>query len=232
MVSVTSIEASGMRMISEWNFSMRSSRVLRAEAAGKKKAETTTRSRSDRGVGRRTRIMRCATPASCRGRAEADFGGFALGGCGNFKEFAWLESQHVREDVGGELLNFCVQVADYSVVIAPCVLDGVLDLGKGRLERRKTLNSAELRVGFRKRKQAFQRARKHVLGLRLVARAGSGHSAIARVDYRFQGALLVSCVALDGFHQVGNQVVATLELDIDVRPGVVAGDLEAHQAVV
>src|ERR1700726_2206665 len=127
MVSVTSIEASGMTMISEWKFSMRSSRVLRAEAAGKKKAEITTINRSDRTVGGRTRIMRCATPASCRGGADADFGSFALDGGGDFEEFARFESQHVREDICGELLDFCVQVADYGVVIAPPVLDGVLN---------------------------------------------------------------------------------------------------------
>src|SRR5258706_2386690 len=128
MVSVTSIEPSGMTMVSEWKFSMRNSRVLRAEAAGKKKAEITTISRSDRMIGRRTRIMRCATPASCRGRAEADFGGFALGGGGNFAEFARLESEHVGEDIRGELLDFCVQVADHGVVIAAGAVVGVPQL--------------------------------------------------------------------------------------------------------
>src|SRR5437879_2303663 len=108
MVSVTSIEPSGRTMVSEWKFSMRSSRVLSAEVVGKEKAEIATASRSVRTSGRRTRIMRCATPASCRWRAEADFGGFALGGGGDFKEFARLESQHVREDIRGELLDFCV----------------------------------------------------------------------------------------------------------------------------
>src|SRR5258708_27243324 len=97
---------------------MRSSRVRRAEAAGKKKAKIRRVSRSERMIERRTRIMRCATPASCRGRAEADFGGFALGGGGNFEEFARLESEHVGEDIRGELLDFCVQVADHRVVIA------------------------------------------------------------------------------------------------------------------
>src|SRR5258708_36482690 len=127
MVSVTSIEPSGITMVSEWKFSMRSSRVLRAEAAGKNKAEITMMSRSGQMSGLRTRIMQCATPASCRGRAEADFGGFALGGGGDFEEFARLESQHVREDIRGELLDFWVQVADHGVVIAAGVLGGGLN---------------------------------------------------------------------------------------------------------
>src|SRR3981081_85059 len=160
---------------------MRSSRVLNARAAGKIKAKTRAIAKNDRMAIGRTRIIPCAAPASCGGRAEAYFGGFPLGGGGNFEEFARLESQHVRENIGGELPNLRVQVADHGVVIAPRVLDGVLNLSERSLQRREALDSAELRIGFRKRKQALQRAGKHVLRLSLVAGAGRGHGAIAGV---------------------------------------------------
>src|SRR6267378_377273 len=106
MVSVTSIVPSGITIVSDWKFSMR-----------------------------RSRVIPCAAPASCRGRAEADFGRFALGGRGDLEEFARLESQHVRENIRGELLDFGVQVADHGIVIAPRVLDRVLNLSERSLQR-------------------------------------------------------------------------------------------------
>src|SRR5882724_8240739 len=157
---------------------MRSSRVLKAKAGGKTKAKTRAMAKNDRMTMQRTRVIPCAAPASCRGRAEADFGRFPLGRGGDLEELARLESQHVREDIRGELLNFGVQVADHSVVIAPRVLYSVFDLSQRSLQRREALDSTELRIGFRKRKQALQGAGKHILGLSLVTRAGRGHGAV------------------------------------------------------
>src|ERR1700739_4342646 len=122
MVSVTSIVPSGITIVSDWKFSMRSSRVLRLEAAGKMKAKTKTMAKNDRMAIRRTRLIPCAAPASCRGRGEADFRRFPFSGCGNLEEFARLESQHVCENIRGELLDFGVQVAHHGVVITPRVL--------------------------------------------------------------------------------------------------------------
>ena len=39
-------------------------------------------------------------------------------------------------------------------------------------------------------------------------------------------------VAFHGLHEIGNQVIATFELNVDVRPGVVALDLKADESVV
>src|ERR1700730_11292625 len=142
---------------------MRSSRVLRAEAAGKIEAKISAITKKEPGAIVRRRVIPCGVPTSCRGCAEADFGRFPLGRRGDFEEFAGLESQHVREDIRRELLNLSVQVANHGVVIAPRVLDGVLDLGERSLQRRETLDSAKLRIRFRKRKQALQGAGKHVL---------------------------------------------------------------------
>src|ERR1700676_510759 len=195
---------------------MRSSRVLNAGSAGKTKTKPIAMRNNREMAMRRTGLIPFATTRSCGWRAEADFRRFSLGGGGDFKEFARFESQHVREDVRGKLLNFGVEVADHSVVITARVLHCVLDLGKRSLQRREALDGAELRIGFGKREQAFQSAGKHVLRLRLVTGAGRSHGAIARVDNRFKRTLLVSRVAFDRFHEVRNQVVATLELHINV----------------
>src|SRR5258708_4536550 len=109
---------------------MRSSRVLRAAAAGKTKATNRAVADSNRIATQRTRVIPCAAPASCRWRAEADFGRFAFRRGRNFEELALLESEHVGEDIRRELLNLGVQVADHGVVIAPRILYGVFDLGQ------------------------------------------------------------------------------------------------------
>ncbi len=111
-------------------------------------------------------------------------------------------------------------------------MDGIFDLAQRILQGREALDGAELRVGFGEREQAFQRAGQHVFGLGLVGRAGGAHGAIAGVDDGFKSAFLVAGVALDGLDEVGDEVVAPLELDVDVSPGVVRGDLETNQAVI
>src|SRR5260370_22635460 len=183
MVSVTSIAPSGVTMISDWKFSMRSSRVLKAEAAGKTKAKTSAIAKSKRIAMQRARVIPSVAPASCRWRAEADLRCFPLGRRGDFEEFTRLEPQHVCEDVRGELLNLGVQVADHRVVIAPRVLHGVFDLRQRGLQRREALNRAKLRIRFGKRKQALQRAGNHVLRLSPVTGAGRGHRAISPVPH-------------------------------------------------
>src|SRR6266849_2260935 len=149
MVSVTSIVPSGITIVSEWKFSMRSSRVLRAETTGKTKPEIATISKNNRMEMQRTRIIRYAAPMSCGGSVEAHLGSFALSRRGDFKELARLESQHVGKDIGRELLDLGVQVAEHCVVVAARVLDGIFDLGQRVLQRRKALNGAELWICFR-----------------------------------------------------------------------------------
>src|SRR3984893_10927762 len=191
MASETSTAPSGMTITSEWKFSMRSSRAVSAEAEGKRTARSAAAKRN-RIRWRGKRIGR-ATVRSLRrgGCVEADFGSFALGRCRHFEEFPGLEAEHVGENIGGELLNLGVEVANDGVVVAAGVLGVVLDLGEGVLQRGEALDGAELGIGFREREEAFQGAGEHVLGLRFVARTGCGHGAGARVDDCFEGALFV-----------------------------------------
>src|SRR5216684_952893 len=163
---------------------------------------------------------------------EAHLGRFAFGWSGHFEELARLEAEHVGKDVGRELLNFGVEVAHHGVVVAPRVLHGVLDLGERILKRSEAFDGAELRVGLGKRKEALQRAGEHVFRLSLVTGAGRVHCAVARVDDRFECALFVARIAFHGFHEVGYQVVAALQLNVDIRPGIVDLHFQPHQAVV
>src|SRR5882724_3975784 len=56
--------------------------------------------------------------------------------------------------------------------------------------------------------------------------------AVAGVDDGFESAFFVGGVAFDGFDEIGNEVVAALELDVDIGPGVVGLDFETDEGVV
>src|ERR1035437_860866 len=55
---------------------------------------------------------------------------------------------------------------------------------------------------------------------------------IARVDHRFQRLALVGKVSLGSFHQIGDQVIAALQLHIDLRESVLETVAQGHQAIV
>src|SRR5947207_5057707 len=159
MVSVTSTEESGVTMTSAWKSSMTSCLPVSAKVRPTNRAQAAkaprTRRRSlpnFRSECQPRDIGRGSGRGSCGG-TEADFRGLALGGCAYLKKLAWLEAQHAREDVRGELLDLGVQVADHRVVITPGILHGIFDLAQRVLQRCKTLNGAQLRICFRQREQ-------------------------------------------------------------------------------
>src|SRR5208283_1823208 len=87
--------------------------------------------------------------------AKADFGGFALGGRGDFEEFALLEAEHACKDVGRELEDLGVEITDDGVVVTAGVLDGIFNGGEGVLEGGEALDGAELRIGFGEGEEAL-----------------------------------------------------------------------------
>src|SRR5216684_1259633 len=207
-----------MTVISASNFSMRSSRVVRADAGGKRTAARKAAANSQRSRLGRRRMVWAMVRCLRGGRVKADLGRFALGGGGNFEELARLESEHSGKDVRGELLNLSVQVADDGVVVAARILDRVLDLCKRILQRGEALDGAELRIRLGEGEEALQRAGEHVLCLGLVGWAGSGHGTVAGVDDRFEGTFFMSGVALHGFDEIRDEVIAALELNVNVGP--------------
>ena len=100
------------------------------------------------------------------------------------------------------------------------------------MQRGEAFNGAKLRIRFGEREEALERAGEHIFRLGLFGRAGGTHRAIAGVDDAFERVFLMRGIAFDGFHKVGDQIVAALELHVDVRPSVVTLDFEADQAVV
>ncbi len=55
---------------------------------------------------------------------------------------------------------------------------------------------------------------------------------LPRLDHRVEGLALVLGVALDRFHQVGDEVVTPLQLHVDAAPGILRTDAQTHQAVI
>jgi len=78
------------------------------------KIETTKISKNNRMAMGRARIIRCAAPMSCGWSAEAHLGVSRSAGRGDFEDSRGL-NQHIGKDVGGELLDFRVQVADHAL---------------------------------------------------------------------------------------------------------------------
>src|SRR5690606_27532293 len=59
-----------------------------------------------------------------------------------------------------------------------------------------------------------------------------GDRVVPRLDHLLQGVLLVLHIALDRLDEVRDEVVATLELNVNLRPGVVGLLSEPYKAVV
>jgi len=109
----------------------------------------------------------------------------------------------------------------------------VFDIGERRLQRRETCDRFELGIGLGDGDDAPERTVERVL----FAGAGRGtgtrrlHRPAARRHERLERAALVAGVALHDGDDVGNEVVAALELHVDIRPGVVAQLAQPNQAV-
>ena len=143
-----------------------------------------------------------------------------------------VEVEHAGEDHARELLDLRV-VAQHAVVVElPRVGDAVLGRGELLLQVQEVLVGLEVGVGLGHREQAASARRSgrsrpgpaRPAPCALIARCGPGD--------RFERAPLVRGVALDRLDQVGDEVVAALELHVDLRPGVVDLVPEPDQAVV
>src|SRR5215475_9338434 len=140
MDSVTFTELSGRTAICAVNFSIRSSLA----SAGNKHRKPSSAGTSHRTGVRRAECIRDGTSGRGRGRVEADLWRFALRGGGYFEEFTRLKAKHARENIRRKLLNFGVQVADDSVVVAAGVLNRIFDLRERVLEGVEAFDGAKL----------------------------------------------------------------------------------------
>ena len=125
-----------------------------------------------------------------------------------------------------------VEIAHRAVVVAARHLQLIFDVGQLVLQFEKVLVGLELRVGLRQRKQPAERGLQgagrcrlpvHVAG-RDARGAGSGHL--------FEHPALVRRVGLDGLDQIGNEVGAPAQLDVDPAESLAHHVTQPNQPVV
>src|SRR5258708_32000508 len=99
------MELSGMTVISASNFSMRSSRVVRAHAGGKRTAPRGGAANSQRSRLGHRRGVWAMVPRLRRGRLAADLGPFALGMGRNLEKTPGLLARRPRQKITEGMLG-------------------------------------------------------------------------------------------------------------------------------
>ena len=112
------------------------------------------------------------------------------------------------------------------------VADLVFRIGQLRLELLEVRIRLQLRISLRNREQRLQRTAQSIIGFhfRLGSRCvGDGRT---RSDDLLKRARLMRGVAFHRFDQIGNKVATSLQLHVDLRPGVVDHIAHFHEVVV
>src|SRR6266849_6299713 len=128
------------------------------------------------------------------------------------------EAEEQRDLVGRKAVDRRVEIADDGVVVAARALDRLLDLAERALEVTKALVRLEIGIRLGQREELAQGAGQLVLGLRARLGRLRRHGRAAGADNLVERAPLVRGIAPHGFDQIGHQIGAALELDVDVRP--------------
>src|SRR6476659_1515851 len=198
-------------------------RALRARATG-------GAARAFGGLGGRSGRCRGRRRRAC-GWGEVDARGAALR-LVRLEELACREPERAGDRDAGEGLDRVV-VGQHGVVVdLPGDRDPVLGLGKLALQLPEVLVGLQLRVRLGDREQPAERLAQDPLGL---GRLGGRTCALrrgARLGDRLERAALVRRVALDGLDEVRDQVVPTLELDLDLGPRVLDPVPQPDESVV
>src|SRR5581483_5537090 len=143
-----------------------------------------------------------------------------------------LESRHARPDAVGELEDKGVVVLDRVVVAFARHCNAIFGPSQLILQTHELLARTQLRVVFRKRQQASQRRVELSVGGDLclrtlrVEQAGPGIRDVA------ENRALFLREALHSFHEVRDQIRASLQLHIHLRPGGLDALVFGHHLVL
>src|SRR5438128_4564595 len=148
------------------------------------------------------------------------------------EELRRMEAEHAADHVGRECLQGCVVLRHHVVVMLTRETDPVFGRFQFLLQAHEVLIRLEIRISLGDGEQALQRPCQHALRLRLFGNSPGVHGHVACLNYALQRFLFMTRVAFDCLHQVGNEVVAALELHVNLRPGILGLYPLAHQAVV
>ena len=156
-----------------------------------------------------------------------------LGAAGaEIEEFLAGEAEHAGEQGGRHLLDAGVVFLDGVVEEAAAGRDLVLEVGQFAGQLLEVGVGLEVRIGLRQRDQPAERAAQLVLGGGDLRRSLRRHRRVAGLDHVVERAALVAGVALHGLDQVRDQIVALLELHVDVGKGLADALAERDQPVI
>lgn len=135
-------------------------------------------------------------------------------------EFTSLETTHAGDDAAWKHLHAVEEVADIGVVEATRARDASLGLAEFLLQLQEVLIGFEIWIGFERGDEASGSLSQLILDLGSLGRplVLVGDGLVAQVGDFFEHTFLVLCVALDRLDQVGDEIMASLEFRVDVRP--------------
>src|ERR1700716_3541883 len=142
------------------------------------------------------------------------------------------KAEHAGEQRGRHLLDAGVVFLNRVVEEAAAGGDLVLEVGQLACQLLEVGVGLQVRIGLRQRDQPAERAAQLVLGGGDLTRSLRRHRAVAGLYHVVERAALVRGVALHGLDQVRNQVVALLELHVDVGKGLADALAERDQTVI
>src|SRR6266849_6618098 len=163
-------------------------------------------------------------------RLEADLGQLALARLG-LEELELVITHGAGDQVRGNRRDRRIEIPDDSVVITSRVLDSVFYSSELCLEIAKPARRLELRVGLHRHRKSAQRCCELILSHRALrrTRALCRHCFGSGLSDRIQSTALVGSVAFYRLDQIGDEISATFELDVDVGPGVLGTHAERDE---
>src|SRR4030095_3325077 len=130
------------------------------------------------------------------------------------------------------LLDTGVVFLDRVVEEAATGRDLVLEVGQFSRQLLEIGVGLQIPIGLRQRDQPAERATQLVFGGRNLCRSLRRHRTVAGFYHLIERAAFVRGVALHGLDQIGNQVVALLELHVDIGKGLADALTERNQSII
>ena len=167
------------------------------------------------------------------GRASATCGAARSEASSSWKKARCEKPPSAGDQIAREGLHQHVLIARGAVVIAPRHLQFVFQVAEVALQLEEIAAGFQIGIILRQREQPAERGRQRAFGLRALLDVALRQRLRRRahLGHLFQHAALVRRIALDGLHQIADQVGAALELDVDAAPGFVGHLAGAHQPV-
>jgi hypothetical protein len=138
----------------------------------------------------------------------------------------------LREQRGRHLLDAGVVFLHRVVEEAAAGGDLVLEVGQFARQLLEVGIGLEVRIGLRQRDQFAERAAQLVFGGGHLRRSLRRHRSAPRLDHVVEGATLMRGVALHRLDQVRDQIVALLELHVDIGKRLVDALAQRDEAIV